>query len=385
MFAGLVLSRGVLSVSMIAMVVNGILYWIGAAQRGEKSWDWVYGVVGLFFITYLLSGIWSEDKRYWVERLQVKIPFLLLPIGFLPLKKLDREEFHRLLSLYVVTMFLSAVYVLVKYMLNRDDITYWSGEVMETPYSHVRYSLMIAFAAFVSLHLFLEDFAWLTKFDKWIVATLGLLLAVFLHVLAVRSGLVAFYVAVVLLIARYAWINNQWLAGISFAVGFMLLPILAYLYVPTFRDKVGYMKYTVSEFLHGGDMRVLSDGQRLTSIQKGLVVFKAHPVLGVGAGDLPAATQEAYNNDGTEQGLRMPHNQWVWSLASVGLVGTLLIAFSLLFVIYYLRDDLNVLTVSFFTVIHTSLLTEATLEEQIGTAFYLVFLLLFLTFYRRTA
>jgi O-antigen ligase len=384
MFAGLVASRGVLSISMIAMVVNGLIYWFGAAQRGEKVWEPVFGAVGLFFLVYLLSGLYSADKQYWLERLQVKIPFLLLPIGFLPLKKLDRDILDRVLSAFVIGMFLSAIYVLVNYILNRNEITYWSGEVMQTPYSHVRYSLMIAFASFVSLHLFLEDFEWFSKFDKWLIAALGLLLAVFLHVLAVRSGLVAFYLAVVFLIVRYAWVNSQWLAGVSFAIGLMLLPILAYLYVPTFRDKVGYMRYTVNEFLNGGEMRLLSDGQRLTSIQKGFEVFKAHPIIGVGVGDLPAATQEVYHNDGTEQALRMPHNQWVWCLASIGLVGTLIVAFSLFFPIFYLRDDFNTLTVSFFVIVQTSLLTEATLEEQIGSAFYLVFLLLFLMAYRRT-
>jgi O-antigen ligase len=254
---------------------------------------------------------------------------------------------------------------------------------METPYSHVRYSLMIAFGAFVALHLFLQDFEWFGRFDKWFVISCGLVLAVFLHVLAVRSGLVAFYLAVVILIARYAWINSQWLAGISFAVGFMLLPLMAYVCLPTFREKASYMRYTVNEFFSGADVSNLSDGQRLTSIQKGIEVFKSNPIIGVGVGDLPAATKASYDN-GTEQALRMPHNQWVWSLASVGLVGTLLIAFSLLYPIYYLRGDFNVLVVSFFTVIHTSLLTEATLEEQIGSAFYLVFLLLFLAVYRRS-
>ena len=95
---------------------------------------------------------------------------------------------------------------------------------------------------------------------------------------------------------------------------------------------------------------------------------------------MPHATEQAFNDD-TIQAVRMPHNQWVWLLASVGLVGTLVVAFSLFFPVYRMRHELNALTVSFFAVIHTSLLTEATLEEQIGSAFYLVFLMLFVSAY----
>lgn len=382
MFAGLVLSRGVLSVSMISMVVNGLIYWIGAAQRNEKVWSWANGLVGLFFIVYLLSGIWSEDKGYWLERLQVKLPFLLLPIGFLPLKKMNQEILHRLVCLFAIAMVLSAAFVLVNYMFNSESVSYSAGQVMKTPYSHVRFSLMIAFAAFASFHLFVEKFQWLTAFDRWIMLGVGILLTVFLHVLAVRSGLVAFYITVVVLAFRHAFVNGKWISGISFAIGFMMLPLLAYLFIPTFNEKVGYMRYTLNEMVSGKDVTTLSDGQRLTSIQKSWDIFKHNALVGVGTGDLPKATEQAYNDD-TIQALRMPHNQWVWCLASVGIIGTLIIALSLFFPLYQMRHALNILTVSFFAVIHTSLLTEATLEEQVGTAFYLVFLLLFVSVYTK--
>ncbi|HZG00689.1 MAG TPA: O-antigen ligase family protein, partial [Chitinophagales bacterium] len=144
--------------------------------------------------------------------------------------------------------------------------------------------------------------------------------------------------------------------------------------------KVNYMRYTVSEITRGNNMTQYSDGQRLTSIQKSWDIFKDNALVGVGAGDLPRATEQAFNDD-TIQAVRMPHNQWVWLLASVGLMGTLIVAFSLFFPVFQMRHELNALTVSFFAVIHTSLLTEATLEEQIGSAFYLVFLMLFISVY----
>jgi O-antigen ligase len=277
---------------------------------------------------------------------------------------------------FIALIAVSVVFVLINYWIQRDSITYWSGQVMETPYSHVRYSLMVAFAAFGSFYLFAENFKWRSETFKWVMLSVGVLLSVFLHVLAVRSGLVAFYITVLVLSLRFAWVNGRWVSGLGFALSFMLLPVLAYFLVPTFKAKVDYMRYTFSEMRSGKEMIGYSDGQRLTSIQKGLEVFKQNALVGVGAGDLPKATEQVYK-DGTMQVTHMPHNQWVWCLASVGLLGTLIIALSLFFPVYQLRFHLNILTVSFFVIIHTSLLTEATLEEQIGSAFYVVFVLLF--------
>jgi hypothetical protein len=62
--------------------------------------------------------------------------------------------------------------------------------------------------------------------------------------------------------------------------------------------------------------------------------------------------------------------------ASTGIFGLLVFCFAIFLPLFNRKNISNVLFVCFYIIILSSFFTEATIEEQMGTAFYLLFFLL---------
>jgi O-antigen ligase len=116
-------------------------------------------------------------------------------------------------------------------------------------------------------------------------------------------------------------------------------------------------------------------------MQIGLEIWKSNPLVGVGAGDLENATNAIYAAEHPDISVinrRIPHNQFIWVLASTGVLGLSLFLLAFFYPLavkqHYKYWPLAIL----YIIILSSFFTEDTLEEQMGTGFYLIFLLLFL-------
>jgi O-antigen ligase len=188
---------------------------------------------------------------------------------------------------------------------------------------------------------------------------------------------VAFYLGSLFLTIYYTVINKKWVEGISFALGMLIIPVLSYYMLPTFKQKIDYVCYDVSKYFTYGDAADLSDGQRLFSLKMGWEVFMHNKLCGVGVGDLIDEMNSQYeHHQNIETSKRLPHNQWLWTAVSGGLVGIGMLAVALFLPLWLLRKKLNWFFVVFFIVLHSSMLSEATLESQIGVALYIIFYLL---------
>ena len=140
------------------------------------------------------------------------------------------------------------------------------------------------------------------------------------------------------------------------------------------------MRYDLSG-LATGEINNRYDVMRLASMKTGLLVWKQNKIIGTGAGDLGSAMNSIYETTLPQllvTNRLLPHNQLVWVLASLGVVGFSAFMFAFMFPLLINRYYRNWLFVVFHVTIFSSFFTEATLEEQIGTGFYLLFLLVLL-------
>ncbi|MFI5205486.1 MAG: O-antigen ligase family protein, partial [Candidatus Paceibacterales bacterium] len=147
-----------------------------------------------------------------------------------------------------------------------------------------------------------------------------------------------------------------------------------------FQNKLHYMDYDLFEYRHG-TINDHSDAMRLLSMKIGLEIWKSNPILGVGSGDLENATNALYETKYTDISVanrRTPHNQFIWVLASTGIVGLVFFLLAFFYPFIVMRHYKYLPLVILYIIIFSSFFSEVTLEEQMGTAFYLIFLLLFL-------
>ncbi len=107
-------------------------------------------------------------------------------------------------------------------------------------------------------------------------------------------------------------------------------------------------------------------------------IAEKNPVLGVGVGDIKSEMDKLYNQSAGSEFVKskLPHNQFVYFLAASGIIGFLVFLLSLMYPWFSKKRYKNMLYTVFLLIMVFSFMAEHTLEIQIGTAFYLLFLLL---------
>ncbi len=110
-------------------------------------------------------------------------------------------------------------------------------------------------------------------------------------------------------------------------------------------------------------------------------IFKQNVFFGVGTGDVPKAFDKQYK---IEKSKLLPkyrlraHNQYITYAVSFGILGLIVLGFSLGYPFLKNKMYNDYLYLAFFSIILLSMLTEDTLETQIGVAFFAFFNTIFL-------
>ena len=387
-FIGFVTSRALVSIGMMALLSASLLYYGPATFKNYFARKELW-ILSLFFWVVLFSGLYSEDKAGWMNWVRIKLPYLALPLAFAPVKKLNAQQMRVLLYGFIGVFFVSTAVVLLNYYRNYEAITdsFTRGNGIPMPFSHIRYTLMLSFSFFCCLWLLEKKEEVVLPFEKWLLLFFAAFAFLSLHILSVRSGLLGLYAGILFLSVREAVRRKKILQSVLIVGLVGCLPFLAYHYVPAFHNKIEYMKYDLAQYREG-KANNYSDALRLISMKVGIQIWNENPLLGAGAGDIKTETHRIYADrypDISVQNRRIPHNQFIWMLATTGLVGLLLFMIAFLTPLLSNHHYRLWILLLLHLILFTSFFTEDTLEEQMGTGFYLIFLLLFMNYCRRDA
>ncbi len=378
-FIGFTCSRALVSIGMIVLIIAPLIHQPPKIFlryfKCPELW-----ILSFFFFIVLLSGLYSADKADWLKWVRIKLPYLVLPIAFAGLKQLSKKSFTLILYGFMLTFCVSTIVILFGYYSNYAAITesFLRGSALDIPFSHIRYSLMLCFSFFCGIYLLQQKLFLFHPKEKYLQLFLSGVAFVALHILSVRSGLVALYIGLLYLAVRFMVTEKKFVIGTAIIALSVSVPIAAYFLVPSLHNKISYMRYDVGEYSKG-EINDNSDAMRLASMKIGLTIWQQYPLIGCGAGDLQAECTSLYQRDYplvSTANYRLPHNQFIWVLATTGSIGFILflIAFFVPFFITGLYR--HWLAVVFSLSLFSSFFTEHSLEEQMGTGFYLIFLLL---------
>ena len=174
---GIFFSRAMISIGMIGIV---LLYILGKGWEKKNSFtrnDLTLFFLAPVFILYIIGGLWTYDFTYWIERVQVKIPLLFVPFGFLAIKEMiSRRSIDIVFLLFLFLSFATAMGSFIYYLMHFAEITesYKSAKTIPTIIEHIRYSLMLVLAFFVSVQLYLSQSVTKFQFEKKLVAGMGI-------------------------------------------------------------------------------------------------------------------------------------------------------------------------------------------------------------------
>ena len=381
---GLFVSRAMMSIGMFAI---GIQFFL--KDDYKKTWEEFYKdkilfYLSLIFFLYLVSGLYSSDMKYYFERMSLKLPFLLMPLGFAALKGMPKRFFLHTLATFVLLVFIVAVGSMLMYMMNYKQITenYKYAKVIPVLFklNHIRYSLMMAVAIFSAYYLYCHQyFIFNKKAERFFFIAAGGFILLFLHLLSVRSGLLAFYASLFVIIVVYIIHKKKYKKGIILLILLMITPIVMYVAVPTIRNKVNYMIKDVSMFMKGKGMNEYSDSNRLLSIKLGIELGNTSPLIGLGVGDVKNEIFKAYETNYPKvlpERRLIPHNQFVFIYMAIGGIGLLLFLFLTFYPLFQNKTYSGFLFLTCNTIFISSYLSEATLENQLGVSLFITFYLI---------
>lgn len=375
MFIGFLCSRAIGSIAIFLFVVNALRD-VHPKKWFQQKW-WLLGLVWIGM--YAVSWFWTDSQEGWNDHIQVKIPFLILPLGFAFLPRWEQKEIRIFSVILLGTIASGVLYSLSFLFRNMDALveSYKYSKILKVPVygDHISFSTAVAVCVawcFYSLP------AWKTDIGRWLTLFVAGFFVIYLHILAAKTGLVILYVFLAACAFRL-FLKNKWKGLLVIAAGIACI-VITYFVVPTFHERVNYTWLTYLHYFNGQRDSNYSDAGRLISYGLSWKLIRMHPWIGVGAGDMLTEMSRMYDlyHPGVPQEQRLiPHNQLLTIALATGIPAML--AFIWWIAAPFRRVKKN-REGFFFAAVWIMLLillfTDPALEVQFGVFVYLFFLLL---------
>ena len=273
------------------------------------------------FILVFLSGLWSENLLYWLSRVQLRLPFLLLPLAFSFLPPLSKRLFYNLLFFFISVISVNILWVLGNYGLHFEEITNNLGQGQAMPFlkEHITFSIMAAFACIAGIELWLNGDNWQKKSG----ITISLFIFIALHIIAVRTGLIALYLCLILRGVVFFFQSRRYFVGLAGLLLLTSIPLLSYWFIPSLQQRINYAIWDLEQY-EMDDPSAKSDSERLVSLNIGKEIFLENKIFGVGYGDIGQEMNHIYAQNYPNLKPKLPHNQWVLTAMGLGVVGLVL-------------------------------------------------------------
>ena len=368
--AGLLASRALVALSpvvgVLAVLTNPHLrrdlpeYWRnGAALRGAAM-----------FIFLLISGVYTSEWATWRHELFRYLPWLGVPLAFalaVPLMGWQRRAVGVLFILGAAGV---GVATLGQFLRDPaaaiEAIRVGQNQTAITGVFHITFGVMLALAFHFALQL--RSRAGAGRAERTLLLLAAAAAAIVVHALAYRTGLLAFYAALLTVGVRLL-ARRRWVAAAAVGLGLLLCPFVAYYSLDSVRTRVGSSLWDFKQYAQDHDLNEHSLGQRLAAIETAGVIIRQHWLLGVAPADSKAAMQAQY--DWKDFGL-LPenrvevHNQYLQALLGGGLVGLALWLAVLFGPLAHPRLRRDPYVLIFIAVQATTNLVDAVLELQTG-------------------
>jgi O-antigen ligase len=431
LLAGLIFSPFLLSIGMWLLAVAAVWHqfmntaferWTNMVPMPRLFWFtcvriWrnytaqpIFWILALLFIIPALSGIWSDDHRFWLTNTRVRIPFVTLPLTFANLPSFNSRQLRWIGQFFIILMSLTCLGVGIYARTHQAEVMELIrvGKPIPVPRSHIRFSLSVAMAVLLIVfrlrqisrttppqlphhdatsHITTAEASFsatrdtdtdntTTTGNSWPEKILGsiavLFLFGFMHFLAVRSGIIAMYAGLAVFFLHLAITQRRWVSLLVLVLALSISGYTAIRLVPSLALKLSYMRWDFGQY-QSGTGGSYSDSGRLASLEAGWELVKENMLIGVGVGDLQKEVETKTLSVHPEfvGQVKLPHNQWLFIWASTGLLGLLasLWAVHRWLGVKVLRN--NALFFGFQAIALVSLLVEYTFETSIGAAFYL--------------
>jgi O-antigen ligase len=259
--------------------------------------------------------------------MRIKLPLLLLPLAFAATIHFSNKQWAILAYVFIALITGATIWCMFQYAgdINAVNASYLKAKTMLTPLENdrVRFSWLVAVAILLAAWV-LRHGSPINKAYWWLMIVVILWLIIFLHLLAVRTGVFSLYIMIAGWIIYLLIQKKKRLQGVAATAGLVLLPIVAYFLFPSFNNRIKYIRHDFDYFKQASYLPGSNDAMRVISIKVGWQVMNEHPLNGVGSGDVLNETVRQYDKDypgmlATDKIL--PGSEWMMYGSAVGWPG----------------------------------------------------------------
>lgn len=374
------------------------LVWLFTVNYSTYSFSFRTRKLSLFFIFYfiwlLIGLLYTDNIQEGFRDVVLKLSFVIFPFILLFDKRIDQHFFRGVIRAFYYMMFIVSIYMLILAWINllNSDVDGISEALNFFTYEKLANNLGIQ-PIYLSMYMVFSFFA--VIWDFFIDPRIGL---TWNGKWMARIWAFHYYMMVVLLSSRMELLVLLFISflGIGYFEGkrmkkwgiaiFKMLVLMSFTIFILGVFPVNKARYKEMVDIEK-DYTQTKWGGRSIRIQKwknALELIAQQPILGTGVGDMQEELQKVYLKNNFEVAYRLrynPHNQYLQTWLSTGLVGLILIAGILLLSLFYAIDSKNALYVALVLLLAISMITESMLERQKGLVFFSFFLLFFGGYY----
>jgi O-antigen ligase len=373
MLASLFISRAALSMTTIGFVVLTLVHKDILQQLKKFLTTPDLLLFSCLFFVPLLSGFWSQNLETWSDVVRIKLPLVFFPLAFAGDWKLTNHQWRLLAGWFLLLVTGGCVWGLVNYAQNWAQVHegYLRAKTILTPLEndHVRYSWLVCTAVILCFFMLTT----VKEASLKVLLMLGaVFLVIYLHILSARTGVLSLYIFLVLYAVWVISRRRNRVRSAAILSLIVVLPVLAYHTLPTFKARLQYVLYDLSfvkkaEYLPGS-----SDGARVMSLKAGWQVLQQNP-LGAGAGDIMKEADKWYASH-VPQVLPAdkfyPSNEWLMYGGFAGWPGVLLFTIVMLLPFFSKLPGGRIFWLAFHAAAVFSFAFDMGLEVQYGVFLY---------------
>jgi len=372
-------SRALISISTGLIFASALAEYF--SQKNPISFKNTYFIcLASLVLLCILDGFRVYSVSEWVKSMEVKLPLLLLPFGYLVFRSKIKYSFTLLIAgLFCISISVSTIGSIFNYFINYEEINQLVLQSRHVPITggmhHITFSVYCAFAVFVSSIIALKTgLKWF-----WIPAIINF---IGLHVLTARTGLAGFYFA--LMVVGFIYFLNHkpkakyLIASITMAI---LIPIIAFYSLGSFHNRVINTFEDLKVVVHQKDANYQSMGMRVEATRTAFDIIKKHPFLGVGVSNISHEMSAQYEENNSNLFLEnriLPHMQLVMEAAVHGIVGLIILLIFFLTPFSKSFSELPVLFIILWSLIFFACFFECLFDRQHG----IILVALFWFFFR---
>ena len=140
-------------------------------------------IIPVYFFIVLSGVFYSDDYGYLLERLRIRLPFLVLPFAFISFPPFPKRYYEGILYFFLLFMFLASIVITFNYWQDYETITQLmgKGKPIPTPVNHIRFSLALAFSILSGATLYYHGFFLRYRWERFFILFITIFLFFVLH------------------------------------------------------------------------------------------------------------------------------------------------------------------------------------------------------------